>query len=1192
MNNTIPLELYIHIPFCVKKCAYCDFLSFPADEETREQYVGALIREIKAAGSATGIDRHLLETVFFGGGTPSVLSGSQIGRIMEAVRCSFALSDQAEITVECNPGTVDSKKLQAFSDAGINRLSFGLQSADAGELDLLGRIHSFADFEESFRLAREAGFSNINVDLMFALPGQDTGSLRKTIKTVVDLKPEHISLYSLILEPGTPFFERYSRGEKDSGLPSDEEDRKMYASAVRLLKQYGYERYEISNFALPGFSCRHNEGYWTGTEYLGVGLGASGMYGGFRYRNETDLREWLNRIENTDSPAADDNGLYGLIPGLSACEIHEVSEKEQIEEFMFLGMRRMAGVSEKQFKKRFAYDLNEIFGEKLRALKEQRLIKRQGSLWSLTARGIDVSNRVFSSFMLDQVPPPKERVSVRELVEFLYRGGDLDRVSVRGSSGIEAMLIGAAIHRMIQKSRTVRYEAEVPLSVTIPLDTVTLTVEGRADGIEDNLIEEIKSTSGRLEDLDEPEAVHLAQAKCYAAIYAKEQGLTDVRVRITYCQTETKKTKEFDQSFQAAALWEWMIGLFREYEKWAYLRAEGKRIRDKSIAGLTFPYQFREGQKRLIAAVYRTICDGRQLFAQAPTGAGKTLATLYPAVQALGEGTVTKVWYLTAKTVTRTAAFHALRLLTDHGLRIRAVTLTGRARICPNAEPVCDPMTCRYAKGHFDRVREALFELLSQTPLMDREAIETVAERHRVCPYALAADAVKWADIVVCDYNYVLDPTARFTDYFRNGRKKSDLFLIDEAHNLVERARGMYSAVIVKSDLLAVRRLMTDEKTDGLKTEELTDCLTRLNKAFLVWKKAGEFNMLTQAEIPVDLIQKTQFAIDALIGRAEQKGRILPDELWDLYFGLIHFIDMFECMDERFCLYTTNRSHSDASLHLYCLDPSGMLSGFLNEGVSTVFFSATLLPIAYYEKLLTTAEDYYDLYAATPFDPSHLRILIGSDLTSLYRTRSDVMYERYARYIEKTVEARGGHYLVFFPSYRFLEEVAGHLDTGAGTGDDVLWLTQKSSMTEGEKDAFLAEFAGSDGRTRVGLCVLGGAFSEGIDLRGSSLIGVIVVGTGIPQVGDRLNLTKEYFDKTGLDGFSYTYAYPGFNKVMQAVGRVIRTAEDRGVALLLDERFDQARYRRLFPREWKDVHTCTIGTVEDEIRSFWSEELR
>ena len=211
----------------------------------------------------------------------------------------------------------------------------------------------------------------------------------------------------------------------------------------------------------------------------------------------------------------------------------------------------------------------------------------------------------------------------------------------------------------------------------------------------------------------------------------------------------------------------------------------------------------------------------------------------------------------------------------------------------------------------------------------------------------------------------------------------------------------------------------------------------------------------------------------------------------------------------------------------------------------------------------------------------------GSDLTSLYRARSDAMYERYARYIEKTVEAKGGHYLVFFPSYRFLEEVAVYLDPDSETEDDVLWLTQKSSMTEGEKDAFLGEFAGSDGRTRVGLCVLGGAFSEGIDLRGSSLIGVIVVGTGIPQVGDRLNLTKEYFDKTGLDGFSYTYAYPGFNKVMQAVGRVIRTAEDRGVALLLDERFDQARYRRLFPREWKDVRTCTIGTVEDEIRSFW-----
>lgn len=1188
------MELYIHIPFCVRKCAYCDFLSFPSDEETRERYVSALCREIRAAGKQR---EEMITSVYLGGGTPSILSGEQIGGIMEAVRASFDLSNDAEISLECNPGTLDPGKLAAIRAAGINRLSFGLQSVHDGELQLLGRIHTYSEFEQNYHAARAAGFDNINVDLMFALPGQSGASLSESIRTVADLAPEHISLYSLILEEGTPFYEKYSAAKEQ--LPGEEADRKMYRDACRMLARYGYEQYEISNFAKPGCACRHNEGYWTGVPYLGLGLGASGYVDGARYRNETDIEAYLKAIEETDDQALSDKAA-GISPAVT--EQYKLTEKEMIEEFMFLGLRRIAGVSEDDFKDRFTYDIHDIYGDILRRLRDDRLIKKTGGRWALTRKGIDVSNVVLAEFLLDQIPPAKVRVSVRELVEFLLRAGDLDRVSVRGASNVDAMQEGARIHRMLQGRQGADYLAEVPLSATFDLERARLVIEGRADGIDGDVIEEFKSTAESLADLKEAKPVHLAQAKCYAAIYAREEGLSEVGVRMTYCQVETKKIKQFEERYDAAELWAWMVGLAKEYEPWAAMRGEGARERDRSIRTLSFPYEYREGQKRLVSGIYRTICDGRQLFVQAPTGSGKTLAAMYPAVRALGEGQITKIWYLTAKTVTRTVAQEALTILTGQGLKMRAVTLTARDRICFQEETVCDPETCAYAKGHFDRVNDALYELLTGGYVLDRKTICRIAEKHQVCPYALALDAARWADAVVCDYNYVLDPEARMLDYFLNGRKKSDLFLIDEAHNLVERARHMYSAVLRKEDVLALRRLFKE------KDKKLATALSALNQRFLnvkkglkeepsdkendsgsAWARADgsqDLHVLTPRHISERELLNVKTQIERLIEREENGGEPLPDELWNFYFELLHFMNMAECIDEKFCVYLQERGKGRVALWLYCFDPSGMLSSYLLQGTATVFFSATLLPIRYYESLLTESGDIYDMYAQSPFDPAHLMVAIGSDVTSLYKKRTPDMYERYARYIERAAASKEGHYLVFFPSYAFMEQVAAHLPIDK---TDTRWLVQSRDMSEQERADFLSAFHREEG-TLVGLCVLGGAFAEGIDLRGESLIGVIVIGTGIPQVGARLDLTKQYFDEAGDDGFSYTYLYPGFNKVMQAVGRVIRTEEDRGFALLLDERFDMTRYRRLFPREWQQVRTCTIDTIADQLAAFWEND--
>lgn len=382
------MELYIHIPFCVKKCAYCDFLSAPADADTRKKYLERLIGEMKHVQA--DYSDHSVSSVFVGGGTPTIYEGEALGQLMEAVYEHFHIEENAEITMECNPGTLTLEKAQLLRKAGVNRLSLGLQSANNEELKLLGRIHTFEEFLESFQIAREAGFSNINVDLMSALPGQTQISWADTLQKVTALNPEHISAYSLIIEEGTPFFEQYSedcrareRGEDPRWLPSEDAERAMYAYTVEYLKNRGYFRYEISNYAKPGFECRHNQGYWTREEYLGLGLGAASFVDQRRFSNTGNLRSYL------EDPFGHD-------------QEEVLTEAAQMEEFMFLGLRRMEGVSRQRFREEFYAELDEVFGSVLDRLIQQKLLTEQKERIFLTPKGIDVSNWVLSHFLLDE----------------------------------------------------------------------------------------------------------------------------------------------------------------------------------------------------------------------------------------------------------------------------------------------------------------------------------------------------------------------------------------------------------------------------------------------------------------------------------------------------------------------------------------------------------------------------------------------------------------------------------------------------------------------------------------------------------------------------------------------------------------------------------------------------------------------
>ncbi len=391
LSGTDLISLYVHIPFCLRKCRYCDFLSAPQTDIDRERYVKALIREIKTQKDCPA--GRPVDTVFFGGGTPSVLSADQIGRIIDALREVFLILPDAEVSLETNPGTADFDKLSAFKKAGINRLSMGVQSMHDEELHLLGRIHTAEQALEAFKTARAAGFDNINIDLMSALPGQTFDSWADSLRQAVEWRPEHISAYSLIIEPGTPFSALYEAGELPP-LPDEETDRKMYHYTREYLAQHGYGRYEISNYALKGRECRHNSGYWTGHPYLGFGIGAASYVNGARFSNIPDFETYIVEMEKAGIPAEIEQ-VYEKI----RTEIHSLTEQEKMEEFMFLGLRMTAGVKTSDFASRFGKSLDEVYGDVIRRHLAQGLLQRTPEGFCLTERGTDVSNYVMADYL-------------------------------------------------------------------------------------------------------------------------------------------------------------------------------------------------------------------------------------------------------------------------------------------------------------------------------------------------------------------------------------------------------------------------------------------------------------------------------------------------------------------------------------------------------------------------------------------------------------------------------------------------------------------------------------------------------------------------------------------------------------------------------------------------------------------------
>ena len=845
-------------------------------------------------------------------------------------------------------------------------------------------------------------------------------------------------------------------------------------------------------------------------------------------------------------------------------------------------------------------------------------------------------------------PDPKEspdkyeiRLSVRELVEFILRSGDID--NRRGISPEKAMQEGSRLHRMIQRSMGEGYSAEVPLHYVHEADHYRVILDGRADGVIDESVEgwegdriggnqislnqylineefpqitidEIKCVARRLERLTEPVPVHLAQAKVYAYIYAKQNGLPLIRVRMTYCNIETEDLKYFFHEYTWPEIRDWFEELMAEYLKWADFEWRWNVLRQESLKGLEFPYEYRKGQKQLAAQVFRTIAEKRKLFMEAPTGTGKTLSTVFPSLKAMGDGMVTKIFYLTARTITRTVAADTVDLLRQQHLRLKSIILTAKEKICPMEKAECNPESCPYARGHFDRVNEAIFHCINEYDSIDRGILLEEAETYRVCPFELGLDVSLFCDMIICDYNYVFDPHASLKRYFADGGSGGEyVFLIDEAHNLVERGRDMYSAELNKEDFLALKRVMnsvTEKYADGETAPKgrkkvkgiplifkIVRGLERCNRELLAMKRECEsVKVLEEIDKFAGMLQGLYTSVSQFLDEEENTG--VREEVLEFYFKIAHFLLIFEWLDDKYRIYTEHRAECGFWLKLLCVNPAKRLAECMSKGRASILFSATLLPINYYKKLLGAEEKDLAVYAESAFNKEKLGVFVCRDVTSRYKQRNVETFFKMARYIYEVTESRRGNYLVFFPSYSFMSEVAGNFERHFLPLGGMECIRQAERMSEEEREVFLSRFASGgltrydetaegEGKSLIGFCVLGGIFSEGIDLKEDALIGSIIIGVGFPQICNEREIIKEYFEENGYD---YAYRFPGMNKVLQAAGRVIRTEKDKGVVALLDERFTDRSYQRMFPREWTGFSVTDIRRIGEALEIFWEDE--
>lgn len=771
------------------------------------------------------------------------------------------------------------------------------------------------------------------------------------------------------------------------------------------------------------------------------------------------------------------------------------------------------------------------------------------------------------------------KIAVRDLVAHVLRSGDLAFEFLSSARPVEAI----RIHQKIQQSRPENYQPEVAVSHPVDTELFTLTIGGRIDGVYQEadpvVVEEIKTTPLSLDHYEHHEnPIHWGQVKSYAYIYAMDHNLDEIDTRLTYYQLDTGKIRIFQKHHTIEELTSFFNNLVAHYLQWAETIVNWKLLRDDAIARLEFPFaEYRRGQREMAVSVYRTIKSDSQLLVQAATGIGKTMAALFPAIKALGEGICSKIFYLTARTTGRIAAEKALDELRRKTLKLKSLTITAKDKICFNPESACNPEECEFARGHFDRVNAALKDIF-QLDAFTRETVEQVAGAHRVCPFEFSLELSLWADCIICDYNYAFDPRVFLRRFFIEN-SGDFTFLIDEAHNLVDRSREMFSAEIFKQPLLDVRRAVHRELPGVYKS------LGKINSWMLKARKKCDASGRTHHENspPEDLLPLLRrFLLITERWLARNIKAAYREGLLDLYFEISGFMRVAEQFDESY-VTCFEKIQKDFKLKLFCVDPSVQLKNALNRCNAAVFFSATMTPMAYFQQILGCDDSALHLILPSPFPAENFRLFISDRVSTLYRQRERTK-NQISQAICAFINQKQGNYLVFFPSYEYMRMVYEIFISDCAGSDHIL---QTPSMSESERAAFLQHFRQDNHQSLVGFAVMGGIFGEGIDLVGERLSGAVVVGVGLPGISLERELIRKYFADTRQAGFEFAYQYPGINRVLQAAGRVIRSETDRGAVLLIDQRYATYRYRSLLLKQWATTRVQNQRQFTEELQKFW-----
>ncbi|MFO7716505.1 ATP-dependent DNA helicase [Desulfosarcina sp.] len=773
----------------------------------------------------------------------------------------------------------------------------------------------------------------------------------------------------------------------------------------------------------------------------------------------------------------------------------------------------------------------------------------------------------------------RHKIAVRTLVDVVLRAGDLDMRFAAPGRPLE----GIRAHQKIQRLRPEGYRAEVPVSIEVETADLILVVGGRIDGVltteEETIVEEIKSTTKDLTDVEKAkDPCHWGQARVYAYLLSREHRLAAVTIRLTYCHLDSGEVLEMVEQLTGDQLASFFQELIDRYLKWATTLAQWRRIRDAAILVLDFPFShYRTGQRAMAVTVYRTIRDGGQALIQASTGIGKTLAALFPAIKTLAEGRVERIFFLTARNTGKASAISALDMLQQKGLRLKRVTLTAKDQICFCPQATCNPEVCTYASGHFDRLQAAMDEAFARDNL-DRDTIEAVAKAHRVCPFAFSLELSLWADCIICDYNYAFDPRVYLKRFF-DEESGVYAFLVDEAHNLVDRSRDMFSARLSKSAFLELRRAVKvhlpavyraagkintwmlsagkqARQTGGFKSEQgLPDGLEPLLRVFL--RVSEPWLARNQATPYRETVMERYFEVSGFL------------RVWDQYDD--SYVTFHEAVG------------TDLHLKLFCLDPSRQMRSALQRSRAAIFFSATMTPASYFQEVLGCEASATRLEIPSPFPQKNLAVFVATGISTYYAQR-ELSADRIVLLARTFIQAKKGNYLFFFPSYAYMTMVVERW-MACGVLDFQI-IVQTREMDAAGRACFLDRFSVENQATLIGFAVMGGIFGEGIDLVGERLSGAVIVGVGLPAVCPERELIRGYFDGRGT-GFDFAYRFPGINRVLQAAGRVIRTDHDRGAILLVDQRFCRPDYQGLLPAHWSAAKVSSEGQLEAGLKQFW-----